>query len=191
MEIKQSKKLLEEMLIEQVKNDQQGALIQLYALYRPLINSIKQQYYIRYYDEQDWEQEALIVCYQSAIMYQKDKGKFGSYYKVRLLNHIRSILRYHMAYRRKASSQAISIEKAITQGLRPIYRPTVMTSEVPLTESLKEAVQRLSKLEIWTLLVILGVYQQEEVIKYLKVNQVTMIRARSRLIKKMRTSLQR
>lgn len=191
MKVNQSKTVLEEVLITQVKKGEQDALMKLYVLYRPLVNNIKRQYYLRYYDEQDWEQEALIVCYQSALMYQQDKGKFGSYYKVRLLNHIRSILRYHMAYRRKASSQAISIEKAITHGLRPIYQPTIMATEVPLCESLKEIVQKLSELEIWTLLIILGVCQQEEVIKYLKVSKVTMVRARSRLIKKMRTSLQR
>ena len=179
----------EAILIRKIKAGDQDALPELYNLYRPLINHVKQQYYVRYYDEQDWNQEALIVCHEAALKYQEGKGTFGSYYKVRLLNRVRSVLRYHMAYRRRASTQAISLETAITNGLKPVRRPAVLVSCVPLSESVEEAISNLSLLEIWTLLIILGVYRQEEVINYLKVSQLTIVRARSLLISKMRSSL--
>ncbi|RMC45236.1 sigma factor [Lactobacillus sp. ESL0230] len=179
----------EATLINQVKNGKEDALKKLYIRYQPLVNSIINKYYLRCYDKQDWEQDALFICYQSAISYVDGKGKFASYYKTRLTNHAKTLVRYENAYRRRALTQSISIEKAVASGLRPLQVNQVSPSEVPLNDQLAEIIDHLSDLEGIALLVVLGIVPQEEVLANLKIEKKSLIRAKSRLVQKMRYHL--
>ncbi len=179
----------ENQLVQKIKSGDELALYELCHLYRPLVNSIKQRYHVRYYDSQDWDQDALIVCYFSALSFDREKGRFGSYYKVRLVNHANSLIRYNLAYRRKALTEAVSFEKAHSDGLHFLHQEKTIVSEVPLSESLNALVKSLSYLEINTLLVALGIYRREEVLKRLNVSQLTLTRAHSRLLQKTRKAL--
>lgn len=179
----------EQELIGQVQAGNDDALIKLCYFYRPLINSVKQKYFVRFYDSQDWDQDALIVCYQAAMSYEQDKGKFGSYFKIRLHNHAKSLLRYDMAYRRRAFAQATSLEAAAAKGIEPLHQETTQLAEIPISEKFTELCAQLSDLEIKTLLIVLGVWHQEEVLQKLQIEQITLVRARSRLMQKMRKTL--
>ncbi|BDR60837.1 sigma-70 family RNA polymerase sigma factor [Lactobacillus xylocopicola] len=179
----------EDKLILQTKAGDDDALKKLYYLYQPLINSVKQKYHVRDYDSQDWDQEALIICHQSAINYDCQRGRFSSYYKTRLTNHAKSLVRYNTAYRRRALLQSVSLETAQENGLGPLHRDQVSESQVPLTESLTEVVANLSNLEMNALLVTLGMASPEDVIELLAVDHKALGRARSRLLQKMRATL--
>lgn len=180
---------LENELIRQVKNGEDEALKKLFLLYKPLICNVKRKFRVRYYDSQDWDQDALIVCHASAMNFDQSKGKFGSYYKTRLTNHAKSLIRYDSAYRRQALTKSISLELATENGLRPFSQTYSHTPEVPLSETFVQLIKNLSNLEIMALLVALGVYQRKEAANLLKISQISLTRARSRLFRKMRQTL--
>lgn len=176
-------------LILQIKQGDDTALKSLCYLYQPLINKVKRMYHVRYYDSQDWDQDALIICHASALRFDIKRGKFSSYYKTRLTNHAKSLVRYDTAYRRQALKQSVSLETASKNNLMPMNQSYIYMSEVPLSESFTVLITRLSKLEINALLVGLGITQQEEVLEKLQISNITLARARSRLAQKMRESL--
>lgn len=189
MEDAEQKGKLENELIKRVQNGEDNALKQLFQLYKPLICNIKRKFRVRYYDNQDWDQDALIICHAAAMSFDQSKGKFGSYFKTRLTNHAKTLIRYDMAYRRQALTQSISLEVATENGLRPLYQEYSRTSEVPLSDRFAQLIKNLSNLEIMALLVALGKYKRDEAAKLLKISQITLIRARSRLFRKMRQAL--
>jgi RNA polymerase sporulation-specific sigma factor len=176
-------------LILQIKKGKDDALIKLYQRYYPLVYSVKRKYYVRYYDDQDWNQDALIICHASAMNFNQSKGKFGSYYKTRLTNHAKTLIRYNSAYRRKAMNQSISLDAAREKGLEPIAKSVISPSEIPLSETLANLIANLSDLEISALLIELGIIDIEDVLQKFGVDQVTILRARSRLSRKMRHEL--
>lgn len=189
MQDAEQKSKLEDELIRQVKKGEDDALKHLYQLYKPLICNIKRNFHVRYYDSQDWDQDALIICHASAMSFDQSKGKFGSYFKTRLTNHAKTLIRYDMAYRRQALTQSISLELAAENGLRPLYQVYSSMPEVPLSDSFAELIKNLSNLENMALLVVLGIYQREEAANLLKISEITLIRAHSRLLRKMRQTL--
>ena len=144
---------------------------------------------MRYYDNQDWEQDAMIICHASAKSFDLNKGKFGSYFKTRLINHARSLVRYDNAYRRQALKQSVSLETAKKNNLMPLNKSFVSIPEIPLSENIAILTGRLSTLEANALLVGLGVIKQKDVIEKLKISKLTLSRARSRLAQKMRQTL--
>lgn len=72
----------EEKLIKKVRAGDDQALEKLFHLYEPLVNSIVKQFYLHHYDRKDWDQEAMIVCYEAALVFSPKKGKFSSLYKI-------------------------------------------------------------------------------------------------------------
>ena len=176
-------------LIRQIKNGEDEALLDLCFRYKPLINKVKGMYHVRYYDNQDWEQDAMIICHDSAKSFDLNKGKFGSYFKTRLINHARSLVRYDNAYRRQALKQSVSLETAKKNNLMPLNKSFVSIPEIPLSENIAILTGRLSTLEANALLVGLGVIKQKDVIEKLKISKLTLSRARSRLAQKMRQTL--
>lgn len=176
-------------LIKQIKNGEDEALLDLCFRYKPLINKVKGMYHVRYYDNQDWEQDAMIICHASAKSFDLNKGKFGSYFKTRLINHARSLVRYDNAYRRQALKQSVSLETAKKNNLMPLNKSFVSIPEIPLSENIAILTGRLSTLEANALLVGLGVIKQKDVIEKLKISKLTLSRARSRLAQKMRQTL--
>lgn len=176
-------------LIRQIKNGEDEALLDLCFRYKPLINKVKAMYHVRYYDNQDWEQDAMIICHASAKSFDLNKGKFGSYFKTRLINHARSLVRYDNAYRRQALKQSVSLETAKKNNLLPLNKSFVSIPEIPLSENIAILTGKLSNLETNALLIGLGIVKQKDVIEKLKISKLTLSRARSRLAQKMRQTL--
>ncbi len=176
-------------LIRLIKNGEDEALLDLCFRYKPLINKVKGMYHVRYYDNQDWEQDAMIICHASAKSFDLNKGKFGSYFKTRLINHARSLVRYDNAYRRQALKQSVSLETAKKNNLLPLNKSFVSIPEIPLSENIAILTGKLSTLETNALLIGLGIVKQKDVIEKLKISKLTLSRARSRLAQKMRQTL--
>ncbi|MBA1394611.1 sigma-70 family RNA polymerase sigma factor, partial [Lactobacillus sp. XV13L] len=147
------------------------------------------RYHVRYYDSQDWDQDALIVCYRAVQKFNDNKGRFGSYYKTLLTNHAKSLVRYDAAYRRRALTQAISLENAAAEGLSPLRQNFAQTAAVPLSENLKELVAHLSNLELSALLLALGTMKYEEIKRKYHFSRLMLVRARARVLQKMRRLL--
>lgn len=75
----------EEKLINKAKMGDDQALKELFFLYKPLVNSILKKYYLHHYDRDDWEQEALIICYESVVVFLVKKEVLVVYIKLSYL----------------------------------------------------------------------------------------------------------
>lgn len=102
-------------LVNQVKYENSSeALRILYHKFLPITESIMNRYFIRDFDEDDWRQEFLIVCHETCFRYKGEQGsKFGNFYKLRLENHARSLLRRELALKRKINKEASSFEGTV------------------------------------------------------------------------------
>lgn len=176
-------------LIKKVQKSADGiALQELCELYRPMINAVKSKYFLKLYDEQDWDQEAMIVCYQSAMDFLEKRGNFSSYFKRRLNNHAISILRYQLSQRRKADNDSVSWDNLLlTEG--SVHEPKTLSSHIPNSIVYDEWVSKLSDLELTALLISLGKIDEEFVKRSLNLDQQTINRARFRAFKKIRQTL--
>ena len=157
----------EKKLIKQVKRGDDEALKELFTLYQPLVNKVLKGYYLRHYDQNDWQQEAMIICYEAAMVYSERKGNFAGLYKTKLTNHARTLVRYHTALRRPKRSELA----------------------IPIDDTYNNFVKSLSRLELIALLTILGEMSVEYVINHLNIGAAKLLRARSRTIQKMRNVL--
>ena len=83
-----SNEIRELELIEKIKLQDSEALKQLCNIYQPLIRSISNNYFLRIYDYQDWQQEAMIVCYSCAQSFSRERGSFAGYFRRRLTRHL-------------------------------------------------------------------------------------------------------
>lgn len=176
----------ENELIKQVKKGDDEALKELFELYQPLVNKVLKGYYLRHYDQNDWQQEAMIICYESAMVYSGQKGNFAGLYKAKLTNHARTLVRYHTALRRKMYNTSVSLDRA---KLQSINEPKLSQLAIPIGVTYNNFVKSLSRLELIALLTILGEMSIEHVINHLNIEAVKLLRARSRIIKKMRNVL--
>lgn len=176
----------EKKMIKQVKKGDDAALEELFALYQPLVNKVLKGYYLRHYDQKDWQQEAMIICYEAAMVYSERKGNFAGLYKAKLTNHARTLVRYHTALRRRTYNNSISLERIDLQG---INEPKRSELAIPINDTYNNFVKSLSRLELIALLTILGEVSVEYVIDQLNIGAAQLLRARSRTIQKMRNVL--
>lgn len=137
-----------------------------------------------HYDHDDWEQEALIICYESVLVFSDKKGKFGSLYKTKLSNHARTLVRYNTALRRQVYSHSVSLDN----NLR-IQEPKRSELLTPVKMTYQDYVKSLSRLEAIALLTVLGEISVEYVVNNLEIEYMQLVRARSRAIHKMKNVL--
>ncbi|WP_082397691.1 sigma-70 family RNA polymerase sigma factor [Lacticaseibacillus camelliae] len=95
------------LMIHQAATDS-DLFAQLFAQYKPLVLTVLKSYYIRDYTRDDWLQEARIAMLKAIARYDGTAGsKFGPFYRLVLLSHIRSLLRKHLAQKRAADTTAM------------------------------------------------------------------------------------
>lgn len=176
----------EDVLIKQVKAGDEQALKKLFALYKPLVGSILKRYYLHHYDFKDWEQDAMIICYESVMVYSAKKGKFSSLYKTKLCNHARTLVRYNLAARRQVYSKSVSWEHIDKNEIREPRRSQLV---VPINDTYNNWVKSLSRMELIALLTVLGEMSTEYVIEHLEIDARKLVRARARILQKMRNVL--
>ncbi|MFD0898561.1 sigma-70 RNA polymerase sigma factor region 4 domain-containing protein [Loigolactobacillus binensis] len=84
---------------------------QLFSRYRPMLKKIQQHYYLRDFDDDDWDQEARIVCFRAAQNYRWDTNlTFGRYYQKCLLCRVYSLIRRQSAQKRVGEAHTVSME---------------------------------------------------------------------------------
>lgn len=179
----------EETLINNIRLGNEDALIKLAKQYKPMIEKTRQQYYIRDYDEQDWEQEAIIACYKSVVAFSGEKGKFGPFYAKNFRNRILNILRFSLANRRRAHTCASSLDKL--PNIEGLLKEAMYYSinEVPVSESYQNFYESLSQIEFIAFLIIIGKYSTAEAVNKWQISVVQLNRARSRVYHKLRKVL--
>lgn len=56
----------------------------------------------------------MIICYETTKLFKIEKAvKFGGFFKLRLHNHAKSLLRRESAQKRKSQTEAFSYEKKV------------------------------------------------------------------------------
>lgn len=169
-------------LIKAVANKNNQALTKLVRKYQPMISKIDRTYFLRGYDDHDWHQEAMLVCYLAALSYQPERGKFSSYLQRQYRNHVRSLLRAHLADRRRVNIEAESLEGLTELGHEEILANNLEPFQNSITEISRDFHKRLSPTELMVFKVLLGLIDEQEVTQQLTKKQVRS--AHSRLHRK-------
>lgn len=148
-------------LITRVREKDSDALLELFRNYIGIVYNIKNKYYLRDYDDDDWEQDALMTCYEACCLFDVQKGSnFGSYFKTYLSNHACSLLRHDLAQRREPYRHAISYEGLMSIG--GVEEQTV-EMDAPIDGKILEAyLKSLSHVEIMIFLHHVGYVSQKE-----------------------------
>ena len=182
-------RLNEVYLIRRVKEEQDmEALHELVERYRPLINGAKLNFFIRNFDHDDWEQEALIMCYQSCCTYvEKRANSFGAYYRTKFYNHLRSLLRYELAQKRTSFTKAISYDNVVHKNL--IKEEVEEMQITPRKEMYQKFINKLSEKEVIALKIFLGELTIEEASKKTNYSRYQLLQAKARCKAKMRKEL--
>ena len=169
-------------LIQAVKENDEGALQELFENYRPLVEKNKRKFYARDFDEADWDQEALIVCHQAVLKFNPKKGKFCTFFKKQLYNHNVSLLRYRKASRREGENLCMSLE-ALTEVNSSLIKEKSET--MLITEELaKDYLSDLSGTELKAFKIDLGKETLDELVKNGNWDKEKLKRAHSRAYKK-------
>lgn len=177
--------MTEEKLIEQINAGNEVALKEIFQKYLPLVHSIGGHYYFKDLDTKDWEQEAFILCVESAKLYQAEKGRsFGNFFKMRLQNHAKNLLRYEFA---KCRAKYLTYSYENLQELGLISEPSFNQPIIPSNLEFQQFIQRLSYLELIGLMSLLGIYDLEESSKKLNIELKILKRAQHRTKRKMKS----
>lgn len=170
------------LLIKAVANKDDQALTKLVRKYQPMISKIDRTYFLRGYDNHDWHQEAMLVCYLATLSYQPERGKFSSYLQRQYRNHVRSLLRAHLADRRRANIEAESLEGLTELGHQEILANNLEPFQKSITEISHDFHKHLSPTELMVFKFLLGLIDEEKVSRELTKKQIRS--ARSRLHRK-------
>lgn len=134
------------------KKGDDEALRELFSHYRPLVYSIRNKYFLRDFDDQDWLQEGLITFHDCLQSFEPGFGTtLGAFFKRAFENRIRSFVRKECAYKRKSNQQTVSYEQKFLQEgneLAPDYNMSAdPLDHILVQETLEECQDLLSTLE--------------------------------------------
>ncbi|HJE15153.1 MAG TPA: hypothetical protein K8W17_03655 [Lapidilactobacillus dextrinicus] len=167
------------------------ALEQLVVKYQPMIQATINRFYLRMFDQDDWQQEARIVCYETCLLYETQRNcQFGAFYKLRFDHHVRNLVRHELAIKRQSNRQNISLEEMMIaetfpDGFAPAQRETHALPEFDLTEYLA----LLSNFEFESFQVVLNLRREQDVCHEYNCDQIQIKRAIARCHKKLRLYL--
>ncbi|UQS83944.1 hypothetical protein [Bombilactobacillus thymidiniphilus] len=104
--------------IAQVRDSNDSAALEnLVQKYFPLIERLRQMYRLQLFEREDWYQEARLVCFSTCLLFDDQQGsRFGSFYKMRLKNHITNLLRQQAAFKRRSNVNSISMDNLVEQN---------------------------------------------------------------------------
>lgn len=171
----------EKELIKRAAQRDGRALEKLFELYRPMISGLKKSYFLRDFDTNDWNQEALIVCYEAACEYTSDKGKFSMYFRSRLKNRMMTLVRFYMAERRRGYVQSVSLEWLQEVCSELIQKEEHIIIQNSLDEFGHNFLDNLSELELLAFSSIMGLADDEEIKREWHLDNKQLGRAKSRI----------
>lgn len=179
----------ETRLISQVLEGDSEALQKLVRVFEPLIQKTKRQYHLRDFDDSDWEQEALITCYNAVLTYKKEKGRFAVYFRSQFVNHIRTILRSYMADCRSVYLKTESLDALKEQGEQNLSCTKVMPMEYSINEIGNKFFNSLSDIELMAFHTLIGLTTDQEAIDKWNIELTQLSRARCRAYHKLMNNL--
>ncbi|AEV94771.1 sigma-70 family RNA polymerase sigma factor [Pediococcus claussenii] len=101
----------EQELLRLAKQGDQEAFNELFNKYLPVVKGLMTKYTIRGFDFDDWLQEGRLVFFKTICNFDIDRGfSLGVFFKNNFTNRICSLLRFEMAYKRKAGFEAQCLE---------------------------------------------------------------------------------
>ncbi|APT18115.1 hypothetical protein FC62_GL001341 [Amylolactobacillus amylotrophicus DSM 20534] len=182
-------KLSDLELIELTRQKNSDALVELCARYQPMIRGVIRRYFLRSYDYLDWQQDAMFICYESAVLFDENMHvRFGGFFQLRFLQHAKSLVRFELAKKRAPYSEALSLESQVTPSKKirdKIIKNDVFmisessASDVNITQ-LEMYIDELSLTELVAFRMNIGVVTQAEALKILDCTPTQLIAARDR-----------
>lgn len=151
-------------LVLAVKNSNcSRSLAKLYTRYRYLILKEASRYiYVGIFDRDDFFQEALIVCYESCLIYDPTyKLSFARFYRLRLQNHFVSIYRKYRTLKRGDGYVHNSYENLVLDETSSLMKLHYF-SLAPVDFDLEQFFLNLSWLEIQSMEWIIGSMTYQE-----------------------------
>ncbi|ERL66278.1 sigma factor [Schleiferilactobacillus shenzhenensis] len=107
----------DEELIVRVRAGDSAALETLVQRYQPMVNGVRQCFFIRLFDRDDWYQEARICCYNVCCHFDSGHGSsFGAYFKLCFRHHMLRFVRRDLAAKRSGDLDTISLEDVALAG---------------------------------------------------------------------------
>ncbi|WP_125767511.1 sigma-70 family RNA polymerase sigma factor [Lapidilactobacillus wuchangensis] len=176
------------VLIEAVQDhgDSQ-ALESLVRKYQPMIGNAAQQFYFKLFDEDDWQQEARIVCYETCLLYQTTYNcQFGAFFKLRFHNHLRSLLRHELAFKRQSNQQSMPLENYLAEEnvFGSVNYPTQLTTQTFF--DMEQFLKTLSYFELQAFRVAMHQQTLTEACTHLECSEIQITRGIDRCHGKMR-----
>lgn len=148
-------------LIKLVNENNNEALNTLFYRYLGIVHNIKNKFFLRDYDQDDWYQEGLIVCYDSCRQFDFERGNsFGAFFKTNLTNRAYSLLRRELAQRREGYRRAVSYEGLLAGEL--VQDQAVEMQVAVADNGLEKFVETLSHVEVVVFLHYLGYLSKKE-----------------------------
>lgn len=164
-------------LISGVLNDDSQALENLFKTYLPMVYHTYGPYYLRLFDQDDWLQEARIVCYETCQCFdcQCDKS-FGSFYKLRFQHHIHNLLRKELAQKRRIDQQAVLFDTCPEKDAPGAD----VLAYCQTKNSLEHYLEQLSRFELVSFQVLTGRLTAEQACQQLDCTLIQLKRGQSR-----------
>lgn len=133
--------------IEAAKHDS-IAFETLFQQYMPLIINTIRPYHLRDYARDDWLQEARIAMHKATLRYDGSAGsKFGPFYKLVLVSHLRSLVRHSFAKKRQADLHPVMLYDSLIENGHHRLTARQVENGMLLRLELVDFVGRLSPLE--------------------------------------------
>lgn len=110
-----------EVLVLLLQNDDKCPFEGLMKLCRPIVYSAIKNYYLEGYETEDLLQEGRVVLAKAVDDYQFHRNmEFLKYYQMMLMNHLNKLLRKQDAQKRKANTNAYSLEEIKENTGKPL-----------------------------------------------------------------------
>ena len=130
--------------LKRAKLGDEEAFEKLFTAYKGVVQAMKQIYYIRLFDEDDWLQEGRLALQDAIVEYKYDScATFGLYFKNLLKHRILGELRKQEAKKRRSEKNVISIE---SDGLEYVTQNLVYSEQIDERLIIREAIEN-SKIE--------------------------------------------
>ena len=125
--------------LKKAKSGDEEAFEKLFKAYEGVVQAMKQVYYIRLFDEDDWLQEGRLALQDAIVKYEYDSyATFGLYFKQVLKNRIFCELRKQEAKKRRSEKNVVSIE---SDGLEYFTQHLVYSEQVEEKMMIREAIE--------------------------------------------------
>ncbi|MDO4912627.1 MAG: hypothetical protein Q3960_03620 [Lactobacillus sp.] len=173
-------------LIKLVQLGDERALLELYDRYRWVICKMQKDYYVSGMEPADWEQEGLLICYQSALEFQEELGTWRGYFYTRVSNFAKSQVRKALSVKRQANQRCMSHERLLEKKmLKKSLSNTNEIMAIPSSEVFDDLCGKVNRMELAGLMFFSGKISLEETCLLFGHEKETILKTKSSLYRLM------